>query len=163
MLGPIDWGFGIFSQASTAKMNRYRTLEQYLETNHFKDGLNACDRFLKKSQDPLLLLYKARFHHGLGQPDEAQAVFKALTSGNPKGLDVSLLEDVDNFLWEFNRDAYPQSLGNGADANILWANLTNSTPRGRQPELYKERFTHAITQQRWADAGLVRAIKSPMM
>ena len=139
-------------------MQVYRDLEEYLRTKHYKDGLNKCNRVLKKStKDPLVHVFKARFLHALGQRDEAEAVVKSLTDPAIKLPDSSVVEEIDEFIWESNRDAsYPPSLSNGSESNKLWTNLVSSTPRSYHPALHKDRYTHAVLQQRWIDAGYVR-------
>ena len=130
-------------------------LEEYLNTKHYKDGLNRCNRLLKKSpNDPILLIYRARFLRALGQTHEADAVIKSLTDGVITIPDSTIAEDIDIFIWESQLDSvYPPSISNGPETNKLWANLASTTPRGFHATLYKDRYTHAVTQQRWIDAG----------
>ncbi|GAM89221.1 hypothetical protein ANO11243_072580 [Dothideomycetidae sp. 11243] len=137
-------------------MQAHRDLEDYFHTKHYKDGLNRCNRLIKKSnKDPLVQLFKARFLRALGQQTEAEAVIKYLADPAVRLPDSSVIEDIDTFLWECRRDdKYPASISNGTESNALWANLASSSPRNFHPSLHKDRYTHAIQQQRWGDANL---------
>ncbi|KAF2149783.1 hypothetical protein K461DRAFT_33868 [Myriangium duriaei CBS 260.36] len=136
-------------------MSVYRSLDDDLHLGHNKDGLNRCNRALKKNpKDALLNVYRARFMRALGQRTEADAVIKSLADPGFRIQDTAVLEEIDTFLWEGSQDAaYPPSLSNGPESSKLWTNIASTTPRQYHVPLYKDRYTHAVSQQRWVDAG----------
>jgi len=130
-------------------------LEAYIGNKRYKDGQSRCTRLLKKSpNDPLLLIYRARFHRGLGQESEANGVLKLLFERNPPIIDPTVIYDIETFIHEGTLDEWPRPLTSGPEINALWNNAINvASNRSKTLDLYRERFANAVNQRRWRDAG----------
>lgn len=141
----------------TAQTMAARELEDYLETGRYKDGLNKCNKFLKKSPaDNRLLYFKANFHYSLLQHDEGNQILDQLCNRNPPINDLNLIVDLDELATMAIMDDFPRPLSNGPRAGKLWANATNAAGRNGVIAINHKRFKNAVTEQRWQDAASVR-------
>lgn len=133
-------------------------LDEYLEKKRFKDGLNRCNRILKKpNADALVVVYKARFLYALGQHDEADATITLLLERKPPIKDTVILEAVDTFLLErASESSTSPVLTSGDTSNKLWKAAVEDTRKSFVPQICQDRYEHAIRQGRLIDAHHVR-------
>lgn len=131
-------------------------LLDFLDSGRYKNGLDRCNKFLKKSpSDSRLLYFKASFLVGLGQLEEANKIIDQLSLRNPPITDLNLLKNLDELATSSISDVYPRPLSNGPKAGKLWANATSSAGRNAVTTINQQRFISAVTEQRWQDAGAV--------
>ncbi|PSK43684.1 hypothetical protein B9Z65_7198 [Elsinoe australis] len=129
-------------------------LDEYLEKKRFKDGLNRCNRILKKpNADALVIVYKARFLYALGQHDEADATITSLLERKPPIKDPVILEAVDTSLLErASESSTSPVLTSGDISNKLWKAAVEDTRKSFVPQICQDRYEHAIRQGRLIDA-----------
>lgn len=132
-------------------------LRDYLDTGRHKDGLNKCNKFLKKSpSDNKLLYFKASFLFGLSQNEEGNKILDQLCSRDPPITDLNLIVMLDELATISVLDQFPRPLSNGPQAGKMWSNATNAAGRNGVIAINRRRLTNAVNEQRWQDAGSVR-------
>lgn len=128
----------------------------YLDLGRYKNGLDRCNKLLKKSPlDVRLLYYKTSFLVGLGHSQEAAVILDQLATRNPPITDLGLLKNLDELATSLILDAYPRPLSNGPRAAKLWANATSAAGKNAVKDITHHRFVAAVIEQRWQDAGTV--------
>lgn len=137
-------------------------LTDFLETGKYKDGLNRCNKLLKKNpSDPRFLYFKASFLFGLLQNDEGNKILDQLC--NTSITDLNLITSLDELGTTSQLDVYPRPLSNGPRVGKLWANATNAAGKNGVIAINRRRFSCAVSDRRWADAGTVRLHTTPFM
>ncbi|GAB7355199.1 hypothetical protein MBLNU459_g5754t1 [Dothideomycetes sp. NU459] len=129
-------------------------LRDFLESGKYKDGLNRCNKLLKKSpSDPRLLYFKASFLFGLSQNDEGNKILDQLCNSPNPITDLNLITSLDELGSTSQLDVYPRPLSNGPKVGKLWANATSAAGKNGVIAINRRRFLSAVTDRRWADAG----------
>ncbi|PNS20532.1 DNA polymerase epsilon subunit D [Sphaceloma murrayae] len=129
-------------------------LDDYWQKGRFKDGLNRCDRMLKKANADLIVhVYRARFLEALGRTDDATAVIKSLADRKPALKDVVVIDDIDDFLFHRASEASSVTvLSSGELSLTLWKNATEATTKSFIPRICQDRYEYAVRQGRLIDA-----------
>ena len=134
-------------------------LTDFLDSGRYKNGLDRCNKFLKKSPlDARLLFFKSSFLFGLGQQEEGNKILDQLSQRNPPITDLNLLTSLDELATSSQFDVYPRSLSNGPRAGKIWTNATSSAGKNAVVSINHRRFLCSVTEQRWQDAGTVRRL-----
>lgn len=132
-------------------------LRDYLDTGKHKDGLNRCNKLLKKTpNDPRFLYFKASFLFGLSQHDEGNKILDQLC--NTPITDLNLITSLDELGTTSQLNDHPRPLSNGPRIGKLWTNATNAAGKNAVITINRRRFICAVKDRRWADAGTVSLI-----